>query len=198
MLRGRGCWKCGSESCANKKIIGRDAFIDRAGDVHGGVYSYERVVYERAHLPVEIYCTKCNNFFKQTPTHHMAGAGCPCCAPYGFQTGDIGSLYLINCESSFGSFTGYGISNNAEQRLRQHTLRLSKSAFVITQQHTWDFPIGSSALALENAMKKQFPQTSRLGCAIEGFKRESTDAPFEQVKEFIESILKENPEWQLT
>ena len=198
MLRGRGCRKCGSDACSNKKIIGREVFIERATETHGEDYSYERVLYERAHIPVEIYCTKCGSFFYQTPTHHMAGAGCPCCAPYGFQTGDIGSLYLINCESSFGVFTGYGISNQPEQRLRQHTLSLSKSAFVITRQHVWNFQTGASALALENAVKKQFSQASTLGCSIAGFKRESTDAPFDQVKEFIENILQENPEWQLT
>lgn len=197
-LLGKGCRTCGITASAEKRVKSIGDFITEATQVHGYKYDYSETKYESSLKKVKIRCTMCGEVFEQRAATHIRGTGCPFCVESGFQCGAIGSLYLLVCESRLGVFTGYGITNNFKQRMKRHLVSLSKSAFVITQQHTWDFPLGSSALALENAVKKQFPQTSRLGCAIEGFKRESTDAPFEQVKEFIESILKENPEWQLT
>ena len=157
--------------------------------MYGDNYIITNNGYKNSLTKVSVTCRE-HGDFRVRPADLLNGHGCPSCAKYGFDPRQSALFYLIVCESSCGSFTGYGVTKETKQRIRQHTNRLSKSAFVITQQHTWDFPIGSSALALENAVKKQFPQTSRLGCAIEGFKRESTDAPFEQVKECIESILK--------
>lgn len=197
MMRGRGCPSCNKEANSIRTRKTQMRFLRDAVDVHGERYDYSGAEYISSHVKLSIFCKSCQEVFTQTPASHLSGVGCPSCAKYGFDPSSPSVFYLIGCDSVSGSFTGYGITKNILQRTGKHIRSLSKSAFVITQQHTWDFPIGSSALALENAVKKQFPQTSRLGCDIEGFKRESTDAPFEQVKEFIESILKENPEWQL-
>lgn len=195
---GQGCPICRYKKVS--KVLTKDTcwFIAKATEVHGSRFSYTESEYTGTYSQIKVRCNNSGLVFTTTPNEHLRGTGCLCCGSWGFNSTKPSVLYLITCESCVGSFVGYGITSDFLRRVSEHTNRLSKSAFVIAQQHTWDFPIGSSALALENAVKKQFPQTSRLGCAIEGFKRESTDAPFEQVKEFIESILKENPEWQLT
>lgn len=191
-LRGHGCAKCAGVS---RTTTGE--FILKASKVHADKYDYALVNYTNARDKVVITCKLHGNFLMR-PYDHLNGKGCAVCSKTGFNPSVPSSLYVLICESMVGTFIGYGITVDVCRRIYEHTVNLSRAGFSISQQHTWDFPIGSSALALENAVKKQFPQTSRLGCDIEGFKRESTDAPFEQVKEFIESILKENPEWQLT
>lgn len=193
----RGCQKCQKIESTRKLTKPVTKVIEESTRVHGDKYTIVAESYVNRVTKMNVVC-KIHGMFSLTTSSFLAGRGCPSCAKYGFDPSSPSVFYLIDCDSVSGSFTGYGITKNISQRTGKHIRSLSKSAFVITQQHTWDFPIGSSALALENAVKKQFPQTSRLGCDIEGFKRESTDAPFEQVKEFIESILKENPEWQLT
>lgn len=197
LLRGVGCPDCKKDTLSGLYAKPFSVFEEEIFALYGNDYSVSNVGYKNALTKINITCKK-HGEFQARPADLLNGHGCPSCAKYGFDPQQIALFYLLVCESSYGSFVGYGITKEIEQRLRQHTLSLSKSAFVITRQHVWNFQTGASALALENAVKKQFSQASTLGCSIAGFKRESTDAPFDQVKEFIENILQENPEWQLT
>lgn len=47
--------------------------------VHGNKYSYETSVYCGAHNQIEINCSE-HGIFKQSPTAHRSGQGCPACA----------------------------------------------------------------------------------------------------------------------
>lgn len=56
----------------------RQSFIDRAREVHGDKYSYDKVVYVKSTLPVCITCPEHGDFM-QRPDVHLRGHGCPAC-----------------------------------------------------------------------------------------------------------------------
>lgn len=82
-LMGKGCRKCALQS---RKEIRNDSlsqlqeeFIKKSSLVHKCFYSYEKVVYIKAGLKVEIICPIHGSFF-QSPHLHSLGAGCKACA----------------------------------------------------------------------------------------------------------------------
>ena len=72
--RGYGCPSCGS-----KLKITTDQFIERAKSIHGDRYDYSMVEYTKARNKVNILCSE-HGKFKQTPSNHLTGRGCPSCA----------------------------------------------------------------------------------------------------------------------
>lgn len=68
---------CGCPYCANK-FKTTDDFVKSATLIHGGRYSYEKVVYLGATEKVCIVCPKHGEFW-QTPLNHLQSHGCPHC-----------------------------------------------------------------------------------------------------------------------
>ena len=69
--------------CRNKLISEikskkAEQFVSDAQKVHGNLYDYTRVQYLRSCIDVEIICNK-HGIFKQKPSSHLQGAGCPAC-----------------------------------------------------------------------------------------------------------------------
>lgn len=55
-------------------------FSNRSIEIHGmKKYNYDKTVYKKDNLKVEIYCNDCKIYFLQYPTHHLKGVGCPKC-----------------------------------------------------------------------------------------------------------------------
>lgn len=54
-------------------------FKSRSAAVHGCTYSYEKVAYVNSSVKVEIFCTKHNGYFWQSPSDHLNGNGCKAC-----------------------------------------------------------------------------------------------------------------------
>ena len=73
-----GCRKCGNEITADKSRLTTEVFINQAREVHGNVYGYELVDYEKAHQEVKIICPR-HGLFLQTPNAHKKGSSCPKC-----------------------------------------------------------------------------------------------------------------------
>lgn len=80
-LQGQGC---PNRDCVNKKSNLRyekkyttHHFIERAIKTHGDLYEYSKVNYKNSKTKVIIVCKKCNNEFKQVPSSHLLGCGCP-------------------------------------------------------------------------------------------------------------------------
>ena len=73
-LMGTGC-----PSCSRKKQYDTLSFIEKAKEIHGNKYSYDKVSYINTHTKVEITCPK-HGVFLQTPAHHLQGVGCPYCS----------------------------------------------------------------------------------------------------------------------
>lgn len=57
-----------------------DQFIQEAKTVHGDKYNYYCVEYINEDTQVKIWCNTCNEFFYQTPRHHLKKCGCQKCA----------------------------------------------------------------------------------------------------------------------
>ncbi|MBI2774732.1 hypothetical protein HYX58_01885 [Candidatus Dependentiae bacterium] len=57
-------------------------FIEKAIKVHGGRYDYKHVVYINNHTKISIICS-IHDSFLQSPSLHLAGAGCKPCADIG-------------------------------------------------------------------------------------------------------------------
>jgi hypothetical protein len=85
-LRGNGCPQCGIQKSADCKRYTNEEFIEKAMEVHKGLYNYDNVDYITSHKKVIITCSK-HGEFVQTPNAHLSGKGCPICADE--HTGDI-------------------------------------------------------------------------------------------------------------
>lgn len=60
------------------KASTKDVFIQKANKVHNGKYDYSRVNYVNSRTKVIIVCPK-HGPFKQLPSSHIQGNGCPMC-----------------------------------------------------------------------------------------------------------------------
>ena len=77
-LSGQGCPKCACERRFSGQVLSTEEFIEKALEVHGDVYSYDKVEYKGSHTPVTITC-KVHGDFEQIPNDHLCGHGCPIC-----------------------------------------------------------------------------------------------------------------------
>ncbi len=74
-LKGRGCPECMRLARTKTKA----QFISEAIEVHGTIYDYSESVYVNTGIKVTITCLTCGHVFKQTPSDHIRGHGCPNC-----------------------------------------------------------------------------------------------------------------------
>jgi len=75
---GNNCYKCGIIKAHANKAITTEQFIERAKKVHGDKYNYEKVEYKGRHNKIIVICYK-HGEFKQDPSSHLRGNGCPVC-----------------------------------------------------------------------------------------------------------------------
>ena len=73
LLKGSGCPKCSGKV---KKTF--EEFVVDAKKVHGEKYTYDDSNYINAHTEIGITCP-IHGIFRQTPTNHLSGNGCPKC-----------------------------------------------------------------------------------------------------------------------
>lgn len=73
VLAKHGCPMCNGRNLTTKDII--EKFVS----VHGDEYDYSRVDYKKMHEKVDIICKE-HGLFRQTPSKHILGQGCPKCA----------------------------------------------------------------------------------------------------------------------
>lgn len=111
-LKGYGCAKCSG----NPRLTTRE-FIEKAREVHGDRYTYDKVVYVSTHNKVAITCPE-HGIFLQTPASHSQGVGCPACATCGFNPDKQAYLYIL-LDTETHSRVKIGISNVPDQRLVQ-------------------------------------------------------------------------------
>jgi Zn finger protein HypA/HybF involved in hydrogenase expression len=71
-LSGYGCKKCSGQNRSNEE------FIELSKKIHGDKYDYSKVNYNRATDEVIIGCD-IHGYFKQKPSKHLSGQGCPKC-----------------------------------------------------------------------------------------------------------------------
>lgn len=72
-LSGYGCPQC----AANYKL-NTESFIIKSKEIHGNLFSYDKVDYKKSTCNVIIIC-KIHGEFKQKPVNHLSGYGCSKC-----------------------------------------------------------------------------------------------------------------------
>lgn len=78
-IGGRKCPSCKDSLLGDRSRSNKGEFIQKAREVHGDYYNYDKVVYRRNNIPVSIVCPV-HGDFKQRTNNHLLGAGCPTCA----------------------------------------------------------------------------------------------------------------------
>ena len=78
-LSGKGCPECAKDKIRQSSLSNTLKFIQDAIEVHGNEYVYDEVDYVNSRTPVTIICP-IHGRFKQAPSNHLFGAGCPECA----------------------------------------------------------------------------------------------------------------------
>lgn len=73
-----GCPICGNQRTGKKNSKNSEDFIRASKEIHGDIYDYSMVNYRDNRSPVTIICDK-HGEFKQEPSTHLKGAGCPKC-----------------------------------------------------------------------------------------------------------------------
>ena len=77
-VRGKGCWECRRIETGLANTLTTEQFIQRARQVHGDLYDYDKVVYVDKKTKVSIICEK-HGVFSQKPGNHLKGVGCWIC-----------------------------------------------------------------------------------------------------------------------
>jgi hypothetical protein len=72
-----GCNKCNNASISKSKNVGKN-IIDRFNKKHNDKYDYTNSIYIQTDITIDIICP-IHGLFKQTPHHHLFGAGCQKC-----------------------------------------------------------------------------------------------------------------------
>ena len=75
-IKKSGCPKCGIEKNIDNRKFSKDLFIEKAIEIHGDFYNYEKSVYEKSTKDIEIICPE-HGVFLQKPYIHLQGHGCP-------------------------------------------------------------------------------------------------------------------------
>ncbi len=73
-LNGKGC-----DRCSGTFELSTNEFIEMAMKIHGDLYDYSDVIYEKSSKKVKIIC-KIHGRFEQSPNGHLSGNGCRDCA----------------------------------------------------------------------------------------------------------------------
>lgn len=78
-LSGNGCKRCALEHASMiKKDAASKRFFKLANKLHGSKYDYSLTNYINSYTTVDILCRR-HGIFKQLPTNHLLGHGCPRC-----------------------------------------------------------------------------------------------------------------------
>ncbi len=146
-LRSGGCPACSYEQRGQNRAKGTSNFIKEARLVHGYLYDYTSVRYERAHSRVSIRCIK-HGTFGQSPNSHLRGHGCPVCNNKGgFQVNRPALLYYLKTP---GPTYKIGITN------KQDVYKRYTKAENIEVLKTWFFPEGHQARKMECTLLQEY------------------------------------------
>jgi hypothetical protein len=117
-LNGSGCLECGIIRRANIKTSTTEKFIEKAKNIHGDNYDYQKVDYINSKTNVTIICIK-HSEFQQRPSSHLRGAGCPKCSYHRYYSNK--QLKILNLLSSY-----YNINIQHAENEGEYTISNSK------------------------------------------------------------------------
>jgi len=73
-------YKGGCRVCAKNQPLTTKTFIEKATNLFGDKYSYDKVEYKNAKTKIIIICNICGSDFEITPDHFLRGRGCLNCS----------------------------------------------------------------------------------------------------------------------
>ena len=78
LYRGQGCPECGLITQGEKRRLSQEEFLIKCREVHEDRYDYSKSIYQGMNNKIIITCY-IHGSFKQTPSSHLNGSGCPKC-----------------------------------------------------------------------------------------------------------------------
>lgn len=137
---------------------------------------------------VKLSCSDHGDFSVSFSNLMSANSGCPSCCITGFDKMKPSWLYIVLVEGDDRNFTGFGISNVIDKRLRKHYNSLSKLNLEMLEVVTYPLD-GTLAAGIEKEIGKNFEIVSQ---GIEGFIKEATYGEnFNSVIKFVEGKINE-------
>lgn len=149
-LSGQDCNKCLTET----KTSNTKEFIHKAKQIHGNLYTYDKVKYETNIIKIEVICNTCNKVFSLRPSDHLLGTGCPSCAKTGFDSTKPAILYYLKILLEENKYLyKIGITNRTINERFQ--LKDLAKIQIIKQEK---FELGKDALNKETVIKRKFKE----------------------------------------
>lgn len=111
-LSGNGCNICFKLKVGEWNRKSKEEFIKDACIVHGNLFDYSNVQYERGNKPINILCRNGHSFW-QTPENHLAGKGCKFCNRLPVLTTD---LFVSEANKIHGEKFNYSLVEYKDRR----------------------------------------------------------------------------------
>lgn len=144
--------------------------------------------YSNIYSTVLINCNTHGEFKTSFSSLFYNKTSCPSCSVTGFDSTKPAWIYVLYVKGVERSFTGFGISNVIDKRLRKHYNNLSKLNLEMSEVMTYSLD-GGLAASIEKEIGKNFEIVSQ---GIEGFIKEATYAEnFNSVIKFVEGKINE-------
>lgn len=135
-------------------------------------YGYEFICFNEIYKNWSTSVTLCcplHGVFETTVQNCCNDAkGCDKCSTRGYRKDKPGYFYILSILGDL-IFTGYGITNNVPQRMKEHKKNLTKQNSNILEKAIFQTD-GKSAFLLEKEVKSKFTKFSQ---NVEGFKTEA-------------------------
>lgn len=156
--QGNGCPNCGKISYIRSRCKKSIDFIVEASNIHNNKYDYSKIQYNNNRIKIAIICPV-HGQFKQSPSNHLGGRGCPNCVSYGFDKSKPAILYYLKING--GQAYKIGITNRTVNE-RFNNVDLKKIEIV----KTWHYEIGAEAYEAEQKILNDYNKYMYLGINI--------------------------------
>lgn len=124
------------------------------------------------------YRCETHGLLLKRPGEVKSGRGCYSCAKFGFDTNKPSDFYVFSVHRQLdASFVGFGITNDAETRLKAHERTFKKDRADAKLIGLFHFESGRQALDLEGEVKRRFADNI-LATGLMGFNKEALPISF--------------------
>lgn len=153
-LAGHGCRECAKmiigEHTRNKNKLREPGVIFRLAEkfrkTHKNTYSYDFDNYNGYNIPMIMVC-KTHGEFKQSPSRHVLGSGCPLCAGHSQRQCYLHQIF----DGEVPMALKFGIAKNWIARLRDQN---SRNLFRMETLGVWEFEFVKNCKNAERECKK--------------------------------------------
>lgn len=190
ILSGKGCLDCWNSRRGRALRLSEVRAKEKILEVHGDGIVLKRYSGTGGTLS-EFECAHCGQLWvAKVDNIANLGRGCPSCANYGYRPNKPGYFYVFLLEDDGKTFTGFGISNVPEDRLKGHYKNFDLFNIKVLRHELLGPFDGGDVARLERRFKKQVNKLETLVC--DGFHTESfLGDRFDEVIAISKSQLKD-------